>query len=175
MNKLLQISIYWRAVGYIVILLLSSCATRAPHYDFREIARAAVRLDMDIAQNDNHRLYIEASNWIGVPYRSGGISMKGVDCSGLTSVIYKHVYRKKLHRNANEQRTYDCKKVSKAHLKEGDLVFFHNGSKNRIASHVGIYLKQGRFIHASSSRGVTVSCLDEKFYKRRWMQGGSVR
>ena len=176
MKKFLQISIYWRAVGYIVILLLSSCVTtRAPHFDFRELAKAAVRLDMDIAQDDNHRLYIEASNWMGVPYRSGGTSMRGVDCSGFTSAIYKKVFHKKIERKADDQRIKNCKKISKSHLEEGDLVFFHNGSRKRTASHVGIYLKQGRFIHASSSRGVIVSKLSDSFYQHRWMQGGRVR
>ena len=175
MNKLLQTSLYWRAVGYIVILLLSSCATRAPHYDFRELAKAAVRLDMDIAMEDNHRLYVEVSDWIGVPYRKAGNSKKGTDCSGFTSSVYKKVFHKKLERNSDDQRRKDCKKVSKSRLEEGDLVFFHNGRSTKRASHVGIYLKQGRFVHASTSQGVIVSRLNENYYKRRWMQGGRVK
>ena len=175
MNKLVNTSTYWRAAGCIVIMLLSSCATRAPHYDFRELAKAAVRLDMDINRDDNHMLYVEAANWIGVPYRSGGSSKRGTDCSGFTSSIYKKVYRKKLQRSSEAQRTKNCHKVSKRRLEEGDLVFFHNGRKKRTASHVGIYLKDGRFVHASSSRGVTVSDLDDTYYRKRWMQGGRVR
>lgn len=175
MNKLLQTSTYWRAVGYIAILLLSSCATRVPRYDFRELAKAAVRLDMDIDKEDNHALFIEVSNWIGVPYRSCGSTMKGTDCSGFTSAIYKKVYRKKLQRDAENQRTKNCKKISKRHLEQGDLVFFHSSRRKRTASHVGIYLKKGKFAHASSSRGVVVSSLDESYYKQRWMQGGRVK
>ena len=71
-----------------------------------------------------------------------------------TSHLYKKVYHKKLKRNSDDQRTQDCHKVSKRNLREGDLVFFHNGRKKRIASHVGIYLKDNKFIHASTSRGV---------------------
>lgn len=175
MNKLLHTSIYWRAVGYIVILLLSSCATRAPHYDFRELARAAVRLDMDIDKEDNHALFVEVSNWIGVPYRRGGTSMRGTDCSGFSSAIYKKVYKKKLQHNADSQRRMDCNKLSKNKLQQGDLVFFHNGRKKRTANHVGIYLKKGKFVHASSSKGVIVSGLNEPYYKKRWMQGGRVK
>lgn len=175
MNKSLHTSLYGRAVGYIVILLLSSCATRAPHYDFRELARAAVRLDMDIDAADNHALFIEASQWMGVPYRAGGSTKQGTDCSGLTSAIYKKVYHKRLQRNADDQRSKNCKKVSKGHLEEGDLVFFHNGKRKRTATHVGIYLKQDKFIHASSSHGVIVSTLNESYYRKRWMQGGRVK
>ncbi len=156
-------------------MLLSSCATRVPHYDFRELAKAAIRLDMDIDAKDNHKLYVEVAEWIGVPYRRGGSSMKGTDCSGFTTAVYKKVYHKKLQRSSDSQRTHDCSKVTKRNLAEGDLVFFHNGKKKRKATHVGIYLKQGRFVHASSSRGVTVSGLNEPYYKRCWMEGGRVK
>nr|WP_239472901.1 C40 family peptidase [Bacteroides caecigallinarum] len=145
------------------------------NYDFRELAVAAITLDMDIEMNDNHRLYIEAADWIGTPYRYGGRTKKGVDCSGLTSAIYRKVYRKKLSRSSEEQRDRDCRKVAKRNLKEGDLVFFHNGKKKRTASHVGIYLKDGRFVHAASSVGVVVSSLNEKYYDNHWLQGGRVK
>ena len=156
-------------------MLLSSCATRAPRYDFRDLARAAVRLDMDIDMDDNHALYLEVSNWLGVPYRSGGGSMRGTDCSGFTSAVYKKVYRKKLERSAEDQRKHDCRQVTKRGLEEGDLVFFHNGKKKRKETHVGIYLKNNRFIHASLRRGVIVSELGDPYYKSRWMQGGRVK
>lgn len=145
------------------------------NYDFRDLAAAAIRLDMDIEMKDNHRLYIEASKWIGVPYRYGGTSKKGVDCSGLTSSIYKTVYKKKLSRSAEEQRSEDCRRVLKRNLREGDLVFFHNGRKKRKASHVGIYLKDDKFIHASSSVGVVISSLKERYYDKCWMEGGRVK
>ena len=108
---------------------------------------------MDIDAKDNHRLYIEVADWIGTPYRHGGTTRKGTDCSGFTSAVYKKVYRHKLKRSSEEQRTKNCRKVAKRNLKEGDLVFFHNGRKKRKATHVGIYLKDGRFVHASTSRG----------------------
>ena len=148
-------------------LLLSSCGTRAPRVDYRELARAAVRLEMDIDADDNHR--------IGVPYRHGGTTHRGTDCSGFTSAVYKKVYHKKLQRNSDAQRTEDCRKISKRQLKEGDLVFFHNGRRKRVANHVGIYLKDGKFVHASTSSGVIVSRLEEPYYRKCWMQGGRVK
>lgn len=162
-------------IGAILLILLSACGTRAPHYNYRELAQAAIRLDMDIAMDDNHSLYVEASKWIDVPYRSGGTSRRGVDCSGLTYNIYRKVYRKRLERNSDEQRKENCHKIRKGKLREGDLVFFHNGRNKRRATHVGIYLKNNRFIHASSSQGVIVSTLDEPYYQKCWMQGGRVR
>ena len=142
-------------------LLLGSCRTVAPAYDYQELARASLRLGIDIDMKDNHALYVESGHWIGVPYRGGGTTKRGVDCSGLTSAIYKKVYRKSLERNSDDQRKKDCRKVKKSKLKEGDLVFFHNGRKKKRATHVGIYLKDRKFIHASTSQGVIISTLDE--------------
>ena len=141
---------------------LGSCRTIAPAYNYQKLAKASIRLGIDIDMEDNHALYIESSNWLGVPYRGGGNSKRGVDCSGLTSAIYKKVYRKNLERNSEDQRKKDCRKVKKSKLKEGDLVFFHNGRKKKRATHVGIYLKDRKFIHASTSQGVIISQVDEE-------------
>ena len=153
-------------------LLLGSCRTPAPTYNYQELARASLRLGIDIDMKDNHALYIESSNWLGVPYRGGGNSKRGIDCSGLTSAIYKKVYRKSLERNSEDQRKKDCRKVKKGKLKEGDLVFFHNGRKKKRATHVGIYLKNRKFIHASTSQGVIISRLDEDYWDKHWLSGG---
>lgn len=157
---------------FLLPLLLGSCRTAIPHYDYQELARASIRLGMDIDRKDNHALYVEAAGWLGVPYRNGGSTKRGTDCSGLTSAIYQKVYRKSLERNADDQRRKDCRKVKKSNLREGDLVFFHNGRKKRHATHVGIYLKDDRFVHASSRQGVIISSLDEDYWRKHWMCGG---
>ena len=74
-------------------LLLGSCRTIAPRYDYQELAKASIRLGIDIDMEDNHALYVESASWLGVPYRGGGTTKRGTDCSGLTSSIYKKVYR----------------------------------------------------------------------------------
>ena len=153
-------------------LFLGSCRTAAPAYNYQELARASVRLGIDIEMKDNHALYVESSNWLGVPYRGGGTSKRGVDCSGLTTAIYKKVYRQTLERTADDQRKKDCQKVKKGNLQEGDLVFFHNGRKKKTASHVGIYLKDRKFIHASTRQGVIISRLDEAYWEKHWLSGG---
>ena len=156
-------------------LLLSACGTRAPHYNYPELAQAAIRLDMDISMNDNHPLFIESSRWMGVPYRTGGNDRGGIDCSGLSANIFKNAFGIKLKRTSEQQRTANCRTISKQQLQQGDLIFFHNGKNKRMANHVGIYLKNNRFIHASTSRGVIVSNLNDPYYKRLFMQGGRVK
>ena len=70
-----------------LILCLSSCHTAAPRLDYKALAQASVRLGMDIGLTDNHKLYINAAEWIGTPYRAGGDSKHGTDCSGLVSQL----------------------------------------------------------------------------------------
>ena len=156
----------------LLVILLESCRTITPQVDYQELARASVRLGMDIDMNDNHALYVESAQWLGVPYRNGGTTEQGIDCSGLTSAIYKKVYRKSLERNSDDQRKKDCRKVKKSKLREGDLVFFHNGRKKKTATHVGIYLKDRKFIHASSRQGVIISTIDEDYWEKHWLSGG---
>lgn len=155
----------------LLLLCLSSCHTSAPQLDYRALARASVQLGMDIGPKDNHRLYLTAAEWIGTPYRSGGHTKRGTDCSGLTGEIYRKVYRVRLPRSTGEQLAA-CRKVARRGLKEGDLVFFHNGKSRKKVTHVGIYLKDDKFVHASTNRGVIVSSLNEDYWRRRWMRGG---
>ena len=157
------------------MMTLTSCATKKTSYDFISLAHAAITLEMDIEEKDNHKLYIEAAEWIGTPYRAGGDTKKGTDCSGMVCSIYKKVFGKKLQRNSDDQRTKNCNKVSKSKLKEGDLVFFHTGKSKRTATHVGIYLKQDKFIHASNLQGVCVSSLTEPYWEKVWLQAGRVK
>ncbi len=156
-------------------LMLTACSVHVPTTDFRELARASIRLGVDIGPKDNWQLYIESAQWIGTPYRGGGNSKRGIDCSGLTAAVYQKVYHKELGRSADDQRTRDCRRIKKSSLHEGDLVFFHNGRKKRVASHVGIYLKDGKFIHASTTRGVIVSSLKEEYYQKHWLSAGRLQ
>jgi len=152
---------------------LSSCGTKAPALNYQALAHASVKLNVKVDFKDNHDLYIESANWIGVPYRYGGTTKRGVDCSGLAINIYKSVFDKRLKRSTTEQLR-QTSKVSRGKLKEGDLVFFSSSKSKKQVGHVGIYLKDGKFIHASTSKGVIVSKLNEPYYKKHWMRGGRI-
>lgn len=157
-----------------LVVSLSSCRSSAPRLDYKALARASVLLGVDIKLEDNHKLYLEAAEWIGVPYRAGGDSKRGTDCSGFTCQLYRKVYRAQVPRNTEDLKK-ESNKVAKRNLREGDLVFFSSNRSKKKVAHVGIYLKNGRFIHASTSKGVIVSSLNEDYYTRHWMSGGRIR
>lgn len=157
-----------------LVVSLSSCRSSAPRLDYKALARASVLLGVDIKLEDNHKLYLEAAEWIGVPYRAGGDSKRGTDCSGFTCQLYRKVYRTQVPRNTEDLKK-ESNKVAKRNLREGDLVFFSSNRSKKKVAHVGIYLKNGRFIHASTSKGVIVSSLNEDYYTRHWMSGGRIR
>ena len=122
--------------------------------------------------DDNEELYNAIQTWIGTPYRYGGTDKNGVDCSGFVGHIYRKVYNINLHRVANDMQEA-VTLISKSELREGDIVFFTN-SKGRV-SHVGIYLKDGLFAHSSTSRGVIISRLDDKYWSKHFYKGGRIQ
>lgn len=119
-------------------------------------------------------LYNEAMNWLKTPYRRGGTSEKGMDCSGLTGTIYKNVFGVTLQRRSTDIANVDVKDVNKSQLKPGDLVFFSTSRGGKRVNHVGVFLGNRQFIHASTSNGVIISNLDEAYYQRTWVKGGRV-
>lgn len=161
-------------IGLCLLLGLASCKTQAPRLDYKAIAEASRRLDMDIGYTDNPKLYLESADWIGTPYRNGGNTKRGVDCSGFTKQVFSKTYGIDLQRTTQGQ-TKQIRKVSKGNLKEGDLVFFSSPRSRKRVAHVGIYLKDNLFVHASTSRGVIVSNLKSKYYRQHWLYGGRIK
>jgi cell wall-associated NlpC family hydrolase len=113
---------------------------------------------------DGLRQYYQS--WRGTRYRSGGTSHAGVDCSGFTTLTFRDLYGVKLPRTAREQAMQGTP-VSRGSLQPGDLVFF----KRRHGDHVGIYLGDGNFMHASSSQGVTISSIDNVYWRDKFWKG----
>ncbi|WP_442802075.1 MULTISPECIES: C40 family peptidase [unclassified Shewanella] len=104
--------------------------------------------------------------WQGVPYRYGGMSKQGVDCSAFVYLVYKDILGRQLPRMTEDQSNLG-KEVTKGKLKAGDLVFFKTGWSTK---HVGIYLGDNRFLHASTSQGVMISRLDNSYWKQKYWQ-----
>ena len=134
------------------------------------IKKYANLLQTPKSEISNIKLYSFIDNWYGTKYKYGGMSKVGVDCSGFCDVLYKEVYNKNIKRTTSDL-SKDINKKSRGKLKEGDLVFF-NISKKKKNSHVGVYLKNNRFVHASTSKGVIISSLDNPYYKKTYSKGG---
>ena len=111
------------------------------------------------------RMMQEISKMMGVSYKLGGEDENGIDCSAYTMLVYKNALGKQLPRSAAEQYKVGAP-VTYQDLKFGDLVFFNTTGER--ASHVGIYLGDDLFAHASVSLGVTISSLESVYYKKRY-------
>ncbi len=106
-------------------------------------------------------------NWLGTPYRFGGASSDGIDCSGFVRQLFAEVAHVWLPRTAAAQYTLGLP-VRREELQFGDLVFFHT-RRHAYVSHVGIYLGDDLFAHASSRGGVTISSLRSTYYRKRFI------
>lgn len=121
--------------------------------------------------SEDKKLLDELSTWIRVPYVYGGESKTGTDCSGMVQTVFKTVYNVSLYRTAYDLAK-NCDSVGKKDLKTGDIIFFKINSAK--ISHVGIYLANNKFIHASS-KGVIVSDLTETYYTKYFYSCGRVK
>jgi lipoprotein Spr len=130
--------------------------------------RYATILDIEVEKLTNRKLIDYVDQWWGVPYRIGGTSKSGIDCSGFVRGLVAETYGLDLPRSSREQAQF-CKRIEKSQVKEGDLVFFSSG---RHISHVGMYLRNNKFVHASTSMGVVISDLDEPYWKRKYAYAG---
>jgi len=137
-----------------------------------EIAvRYSRKLGLKLDGTENQQLLGAISKWFGSPYRMGGCSKGGVDCSCFVKSVYEDVYGIELTRTSRSMYQ-NAAKVRKGELQEGDLIYFK--IRGRRISHVGIYLGDNKFVHSSRSYGVVIDNLDAPYYKKRFVSGGRV-
>jgi hypothetical protein len=120
----------------------------------------------------NLSLYKFIDEWYGVRYRLGGTDKAGIDCSAFMQKLYGQVFGINLLRTAMEQFSMANLIWHKGQCREGDLVFFN--IKTSRVSHVGLYLMNNFFVHASSTHGIMISSLDDKYWSRYFACAGRV-
>jgi len=113
------------------------------------------------------------NEWVGTPYRMGGTSKKGIDCSGFTRMLYREAYCTDLLRSSRDMISQITQVKDKSELKEGDLLFFKI-YRHRV-SHVGVYLKDGYFVHASTQNGVEIASLSMPYYQKTFFKAGRIQ
>ena len=132
----------------------------------------SIQMDIAVEEINNIPLLQKIDEWWGTPYVLGGSSKRGVDCSYFTLDVMNAIYNTNLKRTAAEQYT-QSEKIDWSDLKEGDLIFFKTDGSRSI-SHVGIYMTNNKFAHASTSQGVTISDLSEPYWQKRLYSLGRV-
>jgi hypothetical protein len=115
---------------------------------------------------DRDKFLLSVVSFLGTPYSYGGSTKNGIDCSGFTSTVYLNALDLRLPRSAREQYRIG-RAVDRSTLRFGDLVFFNTTGAS--PSHVGIYIEDDLFAHASVTAGVTISSLESTYYRKRWV------
>jgi len=148
----------------IAALIIISCGA-AGHQE--------VRLPEPLPRNTAGDLIANARRHLGEPYRYGGRSSKGWDCSGFVTYIYFKSTGIALPRSAHDI-FLDCARFSYSGGRPGDLIFFKKQNSQR-TTHVGIYVGRGEFIHVSTSSGVVISSLYEPYFRNSFIGMGRPR
>lgn len=130
----------------------------------------AIKTDMPVEQLNNLPLLQEIDHWWGTRYCMGGDNESCIDCSAFTQTLLHAVYNVDVPRTANEQFDFSTH-IDDREIKEGDLVFFKSG---KYISHVGLYVGNYKFVHASTSGGVMISDLNDAYWSKKYAGAGRV-
>ena len=130
------------------------------------------KLGISLDSSSNFQFISFVAGWLGTPYLRAGTSKNGTDCSGFVSSVYKEVFGISLIHSSAGMLYQMKERVKKSELREGDIIFFRINGKR--ISHVGIYLRDHKFIHASIYRGIVVDDLRDAYYQRAYYTAGRV-
>ncbi|WEK21120.1 MAG: NlpC/P60 family protein [Candidatus Pedobacter colombiensis] len=155
-----------------VMFVFSACSSRK--YTARPVAlpTAAAKAADAMSHLKSKELYRFISDWTGVQYVLGGLDKKGVDCSGFALLLQKYIYGNELPRRSRDQADA-VKEKDLSSLNEGDLIFFSFGGGT--VDHVGVYLNNNFFVHASTARGVVVDDLSIPAYQKAIVKAGTLK
>jgi probable lipoprotein NlpC len=147
-------------------MLLIACSS-APSYDAKKssVNITVKRVDLNNTTKVKKILNQQYADWRHVKHRIGGMSKKGIDCSGLVYKTYRTKFGIEVPRST-EYQSQAGRSIKQSQLKAGDMVFFKTGFKAR---HVGMYIDKGNFLHVSSSKGVMISNMEDPYwYSAYW-------
>ena len=158
-------------ISFSAISLVVGCSTlpdsrKTSGYQPKQLQTDNFSLDLKSSDSKltKEKLYTQYKKWQGVRYKLGGLSKQGIDCSGFVHITFKSKLGVNLPRTTFTQSKLG-RKINQTELKAGDLVFFRTGPTSR---HVGIYIENNKFLHASQSKGVIISHLDNVYWKAKY-------
>ncbi|KFX07021.1 membrane protein [Pectobacterium betavasculorum] len=175
----------WRAVPAVAVaMMLSACGSNSAYNHKAQTDMHAVNdkdgLLLQASQDEfealvrnvdiKSKLLNQYASWKGVRYRLGGDSRRGIDCSAFVQRTFREQFGMDLPRSTYEQQEMG-QQIQRNKLRVGDLVLFRAGSTGR---HVGIYLGNDQFVHASTSSGVIISKMTENYWNKRYQEGRRV-
>lgn len=153
----------------VVMVVFASCGSRKAVVKTNS---SASKMADAMSHLKSKQLYRFITDWTGVKYRLGGLDKGGIDCSGFALLLQKDIYGINLPRRSRDQAE-TIREKNIVQLKEGDLIFFSFGGGD--VDHVGIYLNNNYFVHASTTRGVIVDDLSLPVYQKAMVKAGSFK
>ena len=164
---------YQYTTNSFVVLILSLAFTSC--LNLRPLPRYTHSISTSTVEELKHRVHNRperlgkvVKSYLGVPYKWGGVTREGMDCSAFVRATFRKTYGIELPRTSKQMFQLGEKISKETNLKPGDLVFFKNTYSGNGISHVGIYLGRGEFAHASSSRGVTITPMSNPYFVKRY-------
>jgi lipoprotein Spr len=134
----------------------------------------SILLDVPVEEVSDGKLFGFIDDWYGTRYKYGGSDKSGVDCSAFAQTFISFMYGFLLPRTSAQQYQ-QSKRIRRDELSEGDLVFFKTRGRKAGVSHVGVYLRNNKFVHASTSSGVMINDMDDQYYAAHYAGAGRVR
>lgn len=177
-------SFFYFIIGIVITISLSAChsnkgITKTDEKENPNVSQTkkiqtkyAQLLNVDENKIENKKLYFFIDDWYGTLYKYGGKNKEGIDCSNFSSILYNEVYKKTIT-GSSATIFIACTVISKNNLEEGDLVFFKIENDN--VSHIGVYLQNNKFVHATVKKGVMIDDLDEPYYKKYFFKAGRIK
>lgn len=136
-----------------------------------KLEKLCKKLELPMNEDAQQELLEFIDDWLGTSYCYGGNSKSCIDCSAFTNQVYEVIYHKTIPRVSRDIYAKSLP-IEKYALYQGDLVFFATSGGKKV-NHVGIYLWDGYFVHASSSKGVVISHLRQSYYTKTFVGGGA--